>query len=99
MTLEAVESDSADKIWAALTPEERARFTRAVQDPTSELSKTLLTSPDLADDIPAHWWTSPSTTPPVNTPAPRPAQPPDLITIPKFLLAAPTPPSPPALAL
>ncbi|KAH8997186.1 hypothetical protein EDB86DRAFT_2916142 [Lactarius hatsudake] len=48
-----LESASADNIWAALTPEERSRFTRAVQDPTSELTKTLLTSPDLADDIPA----------------------------------------------
>ncbi|KAI9459657.1 hypothetical protein BJY52DRAFT_354098 [Lactarius psammicola] len=89
-----LESASADKIWAALNPEERSRFTRAVQDPTTELAKTLLTSPDLADDIPAPWWTSSSTTPPDNAPAPRPAQPPDLITISKSLLAAPTPPSP-----
>ncbi|KAH9046966.1 hypothetical protein EDB83DRAFT_2523233 [Lactarius deliciosus] len=91
-----LESASADNIWAALTPEERSRFTRAVQDPTSELTKTLLTSPDLADDIPAPWWTSSPTTPAV---APRRAQPPDLIIIPKSLLAAPsTPPSPPAPA-
>lgn len=94
-----LESASADKIWAALTPEERSRFTRAVQDPSSELAKTLLTSPDLADDIPAPWWTSSSTAPPVNAPALRPAQPPDLITIPKSLLAARTPPSPPGPAL
>src|SRR6266702_749937 len=96
MTLDAVESASADKIWDALTPEERSRFTRAVQDPTSELAKTLLTSPDLANDIP--WWSSLSTTPPVNASAPRPARPPDLIAIPKSLLAVPTPPPPPATA-
>ncbi|KAH9164514.1 hypothetical protein EDB89DRAFT_2139871 [Lactarius sanguifluus] len=89
-------SASADNIWAALTPEERSRFTRAVQDPTSELTKTLLTSPDLTDDIPAPWWTSSPTTPAV---APRRAQPPDLIIIPKSLLAAPPrPPSSPAPA-
>jgi hypothetical protein len=88
-----VESASADKIWAALTPEERSHFTRAVQDPSSELAKTLLTSPDLVDDIPAPWWTSPLTTPPANTPAPRPARPPELISIPKSLVAAPTPAS------
>ncbi|KAI9432066.1 hypothetical protein H4582DRAFT_1858253 [Lactarius indigo] len=94
-----LESASADNIWAALTPEERTRFTRAVQDPTSELAKTLLTSSDLADDIPAPWWTSSPTAPAINAIAPRPAQPPDLIIIPKSLLAAsPTPPSPPAPA-
>ena len=51
-----VGSASADKIWAVLTTEERTRFTRAVQDSDSELAKTILTSPDLAEDIPAPWW-------------------------------------------
>ncbi|KAI0256566.1 hypothetical protein BJV78DRAFT_289878 [Lactifluus subvellereus] len=89
-----LESASADRIWAALTPEERARFTRAVQDPASELAQTLLTSPDLVDDIPAPWWLPSSITPPVNAPAFRPAQPPDVMAIPEALLAAPTPPPP-----
>ena len=55
-TILIVGSASADKIWAVLTPEERARFTRAVQEPGSELAKTLLASPDLAEDIHAPWW-------------------------------------------
>ncbi|KAF8262240.1 hypothetical protein EI94DRAFT_1688271 [Lactarius quietus] len=91
-------SASADTIWAALNPEERSRFTRAVQDPTSELAKTLLTSPDLVDDVPAPWWTSSLTTTPVNAPASRPAPRPELIAIPDSFLVAPTPPSPPAPA-
>jgi hypothetical protein len=41
VTLEVCKSASrsADKIRAVLTPEERSRFTRAVQYPTSELAK------------------------------------------------------------
>jgi hypothetical protein len=88
-----VESASADSIWAALTPEERARFTRAVQDPASVLAQTLLTSPDLVDDIPAPWWLPSSSTPPANAPASRPARP-DVMPIPEALLAAPTLPPP-----
>ncbi|KAN0130040.1 hypothetical protein V8E53_012194 [Lactarius tabidus] len=93
-----LESASADNIWAALTPEERSRFTRVIQDPTSELTKTLLTSPDLVDDIPAPWWTSSSKTPPVNAPAPRPARAPELISMPHSLSVSRTPPSTPAPA-
>jgi hypothetical protein len=90
-----VESASADRIWAALTPEERARFTRAVQDPDSELVKTLLTSPNLVDDIPAPWWVASSSITTANAPLSRPAQPPDIMAIPEALLTALTP-SPPA---
>ena len=89
-----VESASADSIWAALTPEERARFTRAVQDPASVLAQTLLTSPDLVNDIHAPWWSPSSSTLPANAPAPHPARTPDVMAIPEALLAAPTPPSP-----
>jgi len=88
-----------DQIWGALTPEERTRFTRAVQDPASDLAKTLLSSPDIADDIPTPWWEASSSTLQAHAPAARPAQPPDVMEIPDALLAAPTPsPSPPAPA-
>ena len=92
-----VGSASADNIWAVLTPEERARFTRAVQDPASELAKTLLSSPGIADHIPTPWWEAPSTssTPHPYVPASRPAQPPDVMALPEALLATPAP-SPPA---
>ena len=79
-------ASSADKIWAVLTPEERARFTRAVKDPGSELAKTLLTSPDLAEDIPAPWWVTPPSTPQANAPVSRPERPPDIMAIPEAFL-------------
>jgi hypothetical protein len=96
-----VGSASADKIWAVLTPEERTRFTRAVQDPGSELAKTLLTSPDLAEDIHAPWWVTLPSTPQANAPVSYPARPPDVMTIPEALLTASASPShtPPAFPL
>ena len=92
-------SASADKIWAALTPEERTRFTRAVQDPGSELTKTLLTSPDLAEDIPAPWWVTLPSTPQANAPTSHPARPPDVMTIPEALLTSTSPSHAPAFPL
>lgn len=92
-----VGSASADQIWAALTPEERTRFTRAVQDPASDLAKTLLSSPDIVDDMPTPWWEDSSSTLEAHAPAARPARPPDVMEIPEALLAAPTP-TPPAPA-
>lgn len=88
-----------DQIWAALTPEERTRFTRAVQDPASDLAKTLLSSPDIAEDIPTPWWEASSSTlqAHASAPAARPARPPGVMSIPEALLAASTP-SPPAPA-
>jgi hypothetical protein len=100
-TILIVGSASADKIWSVLTPEERARFTRAVQDPSSELAKTLLTSPDLAEDIHAPWWVTLPSTAQANAPVSRPARPPDVIAIPEALLKASASPShaPPAFPL
>jgi hypothetical protein len=89
-----VESASADRIWATLTPEERTRFTRAMHDPASELAKTLLASPELVNDMPAPWWVASSTTPPANVPTIRPTRPPDIMALPEALLTAPTPPPP-----
>jgi hypothetical protein len=95
--LNAVGSASADNIWAVLTPEERARFTHAVQDPASELAKTLLASPDIADDVPTPWWEASSSTPRAHAPPSHPARLPDVMAIPEALLVAPTP-SPPTPA-
>jgi len=89
-----VGSASADQIWAVLTPEERARFTRVVQDPTSELAKTLLAGPDISSEMLTPWWVASSSTPQAHVPASRPARPPDVMAIPEPLLAAPTPSSP-----
>ena len=100
-TIHIAGSASEDKIWAVLTPEERARFTQAVQDPGSELAKTLLTSPDLAEDIDAPWWVTLPNTPQANAPVSRPARPPDVMAIPEALLTDSASPShdPPAFPL
>jgi hypothetical protein len=85
-----------DRIWAALTPEERTRFTSAVRDPTSELAKTLLSSSDIADDIPTPWWEASSSIPGEHTPTrltSRAVRPPDVMPIPEALLMATPPPS------
>lgn len=92
-----VGSASADQIWAVLTPEERAHFTRVVQDPTSELAKTLLASPDIANEMITPWWVASLSTRQAHVPASCPARPPDVMAIPELLLTAPTP-SPPAPA-
>lgn len=97
-TIRIVGSASADKIWSVLTPEERTRFTRAVQDPGSELAKTLLSSPDLAEDIHAPWWVTLPSTPQANAPVSRPAHPPDVMAIPEALLTTSASPSHPTPA-
>lgn len=57
-----LESTSPDALWTMLTEKERAKFMKAFQNPTSELSQQLLASPDLEKEITAPWWESPSNT-------------------------------------
>lgn len=45
-----------------LTEKERAKFMKAFQNPTSELSQQLLASPELEKEITAPWWEFPSNT-------------------------------------
>ena len=39
-----------------LTPEERSKFTKVFNDPTSELAQQLLSSEQLETDIKEPWW-------------------------------------------
>ncbi|KAF8967705.1 hypothetical protein BDZ97DRAFT_1656008, partial [Flammula alnicola] len=59
---EAVDLDSAspDALWAVLTPEERAKFMKAFDDPTSKLAQQLLSSEQLEKEIQEPWWEAPS---------------------------------------
>ncbi|KAL1702021.1 hypothetical protein EV121DRAFT_210929 [Schizophyllum commune] len=54
--LEGVDLDSIppDELWEMLTPEQRARFMEAVNNPESELARTLLASEQAAIRPP--WW-------------------------------------------
>ncbi|KAI0060636.1 hypothetical protein BV25DRAFT_1827494 [Artomyces pyxidatus] len=88
-----------DDLWAALTPAERAAFTKAVQDPSSALAQQLLTSPELADETVAPWWEEPSDAAPRSTSPPKKyGHPPEIIAIPPALLAPPLP-DPPSFPL
>ncbi|KIM44574.1 hypothetical protein M413DRAFT_442543 [Hebeloma cylindrosporum] len=56
--LEAVDLDSvsSDVLWSMLTPEERSKFTKLFNDPTSELAQQLLSSERLETEIQEPWW-------------------------------------------
>ncbi|RDX50264.1 hypothetical protein OH76DRAFT_1555794 [Lentinus brumalis] len=56
--LQNVDLDSAsyDELWNALTPAERDKFLRALQDPDSELAKQLLASEVLEREQVEPWW-------------------------------------------
>lgn len=45
-----------------LTEQERTKFMKAFQNPTSELSQQLLASPELEKEITGPWWEFPSNT-------------------------------------
>ncbi|KAL1696759.1 hypothetical protein GGG16DRAFT_42906 [Schizophyllum commune] len=54
--LEGVDLDSIppDELWELLTPEQRAKFLEAVNNPESELARSLLASEQVAIRLP--WW-------------------------------------------
>lgn len=54
-----LESASPHALWAILTPEEREKFTRALDDPSSELAQQLLASEELQSERLAPWWEAP----------------------------------------
>ncbi|KAJ3519340.1 hypothetical protein NMY22_g13251 [Coprinellus aureogranulatus] len=51
-----LDSASSDEIWAMLSPEQREKFLRALQDPNSEIAKELLSSEELRRNIRLPWW-------------------------------------------
>ncbi|KDR80603.1 hypothetical protein GALMADRAFT_222197 [Galerina marginata CBS 339.88] len=55
-----LDSLSPDALWSMLTPEERKKFTKAFDDPTSELAQQLLSSEQLEKEIQEPWWEAPT---------------------------------------
>lgn len=47
---------SSDALWSMLTPEERSKFMKLFNDPTSELAQQLLSSERLETEIQEPWW-------------------------------------------
>ena len=47
-------------MWSHLTPTERDKFLKALNDPSSELAQQLLTSEELETQIVDPWWDQPS---------------------------------------
>ncbi|EPQ56637.1 hypothetical protein GLOTRDRAFT_28595, partial [Gloeophyllum trabeum ATCC 11539] len=54
-----LESVSPDELWSMLTPEERDKFIKALDDPTSELAQQLLASEELEKVRTEPWWENP----------------------------------------
>ncbi|TFK26230.1 hypothetical protein FA15DRAFT_588812, partial [Coprinopsis marcescibilis] len=51
-----LDNASPDALWSALTPKERERFVKALNDPSSELAQQLLSSDELHKQISEPWW-------------------------------------------
>ncbi|GJE90294.1 hypothetical protein PsYK624_064230 [Phanerochaete sordida] len=86
-----LENASYDEIWAELTPAQRDKFLKALNDPSSDLAQQLLTSEDFAKQIVEPWWEQPPD--PENAPQrsgtrTRYGAPPTLISIPPAALNA-----------
>ncbi|KAI0333905.1 hypothetical protein GY45DRAFT_1319144 [Cubamyces sp. BRFM 1775] len=75
--LQNIDLDSAsyDELWKVLTPAERERFLRALNDPDSELAQQLLASEELEREQVEPWWEASAddiaTSAPVSTEAKR----------------------------
>ena len=67
----SVDRASYDELWNALTPAEREKFLRAVNDPNSELAQQLLASEELEKVQVEPWWEPEP--PPHTEPAPSDA--------------------------
>jgi hypothetical protein len=55
-----LDSISSDDLWSLLTLEERNKFTKALDNPSSELAQQLLASETLDSERLEPWWESPS---------------------------------------
>ena len=52
----SAESASPDALWSILTPEERNKFLKALDNPSSGLGQQLLASEELERDLVKPWW-------------------------------------------
>ncbi|KAI1788145.1 hypothetical protein LXA43DRAFT_974958 [Ganoderma leucocontextum] len=65
-----LDAASYDELWAALTPAERERFLRGVNDPHSDLAQQLLASEELEKAQVEPWWEPEPQSPVDERPAP-----------------------------
>lgn len=82
------EHASYDDVWSALTPAQRDKFLRALNDPHSDLAKQLLTSEELKNEIVEPWWTRPSDGPTNQGASLRYGEKPSMMTIPPAVFRA-----------
>jgi len=52
------ERSSPDEVWQLLTPGERDRFLKAINNPSSELAQQLLANEALESDRQEPWWSA-----------------------------------------
>ncbi|KAJ7031592.1 hypothetical protein C8F04DRAFT_1262702 [Mycena alexandri] len=84
-----LESTSSENLWAILTPVEREKFLKVMEDPSSDLALQLLASEDLEVEKQDPWWSAPAI-PTEDLPRPsakRYGVPPDPIEIPSSLVS------------
>src|ERR1700692_4424000 len=53
-------SISSDALWSMLTLEDREKFMKALENPSSELAQRLLASEELESERLEPWWEAPS---------------------------------------
>ncbi|KAM5537102.1 hypothetical protein V8D89_009248 [Ganoderma adspersum] len=75
-----LDTASYEELWAALTPVEREKFMRAVNDPRSELAQQLLTSEELEKTQVEPWWEPESPSLADKQPGPSGVSPPSTLT-------------------
>ncbi|KAF8889331.1 hypothetical protein BD779DRAFT_340036 [Infundibulicybe gibba] len=84
-----IDSTSSDVLWDMLTPPERAKFMKALGDPSSDLAQELLSNEVLENGRQEPWWEAPTPALPA-TPKSRFGRPfgrrPDVMSIPPTLL-------------
>ncbi|KAJ7777882.1 hypothetical protein DFH07DRAFT_1036143 [Mycena maculata] len=81
-----LESTSPDDLWALLTPAEREKFLKAMEDPSSGLALQLLSSEELESEKQDPWWARSAVSENIAGPsANRYGDPPDPIQIPPSL--------------
>ncbi|KAJ7628639.1 hypothetical protein FB45DRAFT_41847 [Roridomyces roridus] len=67
--MQDVDLESSDQLWALLTPDEREKFLKVMENPSSELAQQLLASQELENEKQDPWWDSDSSSPePIQVP-------------------------------
>ncbi|KAJ7099714.1 hypothetical protein C8R44DRAFT_810217 [Mycena epipterygia] len=77
-----LESTSSDHLWSLLTPAEREKFLKVMEDPSSDLALQLLASEELEIEKQDPWWTVPGPS------TKRCGIPPDPIQVPPSLMSS-----------